>query len=72
MKFKLSIRMGKKGDLSDFEHGMFVGARESGTENGAKNRKYPVSSSCVDEKALLMSEVRGEWAEWLEMIERQQ
>ncbi len=42
------------------------------TENGPKDRKYPVSSSCVDEKALLMSEVRGEWADWLEMIERQQ
>ncbi len=25
---------------------------------------------CVDENALLMSEVRGEWADW--MIERQQ
>ncbi len=29
------------------------------TENGPKKRKYPVSGS-VDEKALLMSEVRGE------------
>ncbi len=35
-------------------------------------RKYPVSGSCVDENDLLMSEVRGEWADWLEMIERQQ
>ncbi len=34
--------------------------------------KYPVSSSCVDENALLMREVRGEWADWLAMIERQQ
>ncbi len=42
------------------------------TENGQKKRKYPVSDSCVDENALLMSEVRGEWADWLEMIERQQ
>ena len=25
-----SIRMGKKGDLSDFEHGMVVGARPAG------------------------------------------
>ncbi len=32
------------------------------TENGPKKRKYPVSGSCVDENALLMSEVRGEWA----------
>ncbi len=84
--------MGKKGDLSDFERGMFVGARRAGLsysktadllgfshttisrvyENGPKKRKYPVSGSCVDENALLMSEVRGEWADWLEMIERQQ
>ncbi len=26
LKFKPSIRMGKKGDLSDFERGMVVGA----------------------------------------------
>ncbi len=31
------------------------------TENGPKKRKYPVSGSCVEENALLMSEVRGEW-----------
>ncbi len=68
--------MGKKGDLSDFERGMVVGARRAGiywdfhtqpslgfTENGSKKRKYPVSGSCVDENALLMSEVRGEWAD---------
>ncbi len=42
------------------------------TENGTKKRKYPVSGSCVDENALLISDVRGEWADWLEMIERQQ
>ncbi len=42
------------------------------TENGPKKRKYPVSGSCVDENALLMSEVRGDWVDWLEMIERQQ
>ncbi len=42
------------------------------TENGPKKRKYPVCGSCMDENALLMSEVRGEWADWLEMIERQQ
>ncbi len=33
------------------------------TENGLKKKKYPVSGSCVDENALLMSEVRGEWAD---------
>ncbi len=42
------------------------------TENGPKKIKYTVSGSSVDENALLMSEVRGEWADWLEMIERQQ
>ncbi len=42
------------------------------TENGQKKRKYPVSSSCGDENALLMSEVRGEGADLLEMIEIQQ
>ncbi len=31
-----------------------------------QRRKYPVSGSCVDEKACWMSEVRGEWADWLE------
>ncbi len=30
LKFKQSIRMGKKGDLSDFERGMVVGARRAG------------------------------------------
>ncbi len=29
-KFKPSIRMGKKGYLSDFERGIFVGARRAG------------------------------------------
>jgi len=38
----------------------------------SEKEKYPVGGSCVDENALLMSEVRGEWADWLEMIERQQ
>ncbi len=39
------------------------------TENGLKKRKYPVSKN---ENVLLMSEVRGEWTDWLEMIETQQ
>ncbi len=30
LKFKPSIRTGKKEDLSDFEHGMDVGARRAG------------------------------------------
>ncbi len=30
LRFKPSVRMGKKGDLSDFERGMVVGARRTG------------------------------------------
>ncbi len=41
------------------------------TENGPNKRNYPVSGSCVEENTLLMSEVRGELADWLEMIEKQ-
>ncbi len=92
--FKPSIRMEKKRDLSDFEHGMVVDARRAGlsiskkcwsteifTHNPNISKVYREWSekeeniqcgSCVDKKALLMSEVRGEWADWLEMIERQQ
>ncbi len=92
LEFKPSVRTGKKGDLSDSERGMVVGARRTGLSisqtadllgfshttisrvyrERSEKRKYPVSSSCVDENALLMSEVRGEWTDWLEMIERQQ
>ncbi len=53
LKFKPSIRMGKKWDLSDFKHGRVVGARRAGlmsldfccdiqmvgSEFGAKNMK---------------------------------
>ncbi len=41
--------------------GIFTQPSLGFTENGPKKRKYPVSGSCVDENALLMSEVRGEW-----------
>ncbi len=37
-----------------------------------KRENNPVSGICVDENALLMSEVTGEWADWLEMIEGKQ
>ncbi len=66
--------MGKKEDLSDFERGMVVGARRAGpsisktadllrfsrTIISRVYREYPVSGSCVDENALLMSEVNGQ------------
>jgi len=70
--------MGKKGDLSNFERGMVVGARWAGllsywdfhtqpflgfTKKGVKREKHPVCSSPVSENALLMQEVRGEWAD---------
>ncbi len=41
------------------------------TENDLEKRNYPESSSCVEENAL-MSEVRREWTDWLEMIENKQ
>lgn len=34
-------------------------------------RKYSASSSCVDENASFMWEMRGEWRDWLQMIKRQ-
>ncbi len=36
----------------------------------SEKEKYPVSGGCVDKNALVMREVRGKWADWLEMIER--
>jgi len=75
---KLNVRMGKKGDLSNFEHGMVVGARSNNllsywdfhtqpflrfTKNGVKREKHPVCGSPVGENALLMLEVRGERAD---------
>jgi len=58
--------MGKKVDLSDFKCCMVVGARRAGlsvsetddllgfTKNGLKKRKCAVSSSSVNQNALLM------------------
>ncbi len=65
---RAGLSISKNADLLGFPHTTISRV----TENGPKKRKYPVSSSCVDENALLMSEARGEWADWFEMIERQQ
>jgi hypothetical protein len=94
LKFKLSIRMGKKDDLSDFERCVVVGARRAGLSisemadplgfsratisrvyrewSEKEEIGYQVSGSSVGENALLMPEVRGEWQDWFELIERQQ
>ncbi len=82
--------MVKKGDLSDFERGMVVGARPSGLSisktadllgflhttisrvYGEWSEKEKISSErqLCGRKCLV--DVREEWADWLEMIERQQ
>lgn len=40
-------------------------------DNGQKNTKYPVSESSLGQK-LLMAEIRGEWPNLFELIERKQ
>ncbi len=62
LKFKPSIRTGKKGDLSDFKRGMVVGARRAGimsldfccdiqmvgSEFGVKNMKHGSILPCLN------------------------
>ncbi len=89
LKFKPSIRMGKKGDLSDFERGMVVGARRADLSISKTADLLPFSQTTISkvyrelsEKEKISSErqlcgrkcldVRGELADCLEMIERQQ
>lgn len=91
LKFKPSVRMRKKWDLCDFDHGMVVCTRQAGlgislliyqdfprhpslvfSDNGPKKRKYPVRSSSLSERVVLMLEIRGEWAEGLGQGRQQQ
>ncbi len=82
--------MGKKGELSDFERGMFVGVRRTGlsisktadllkfshTTISRVYREWSEKEKISSERQLCgrkrLVDVRGEWAHWLEMIERQQ
>ncbi len=56
LKFKPSVRMGKKGDLSDFERGMFVGARWVGLS----------ISKTADLQGFSRTTISRVYREWLE------
>lgn len=62
-------------DFSNFEHGMvevphkMLIYRDLHISRGSK-RNYPLSSSCVDINALMMSGVRVEWADWFATIKK--
>lgn len=56
LKFKPSIRMGKKCDLSDFEHGIAVGARLAGLSISEAADRLSYSHTTI-------SRVYREWSE---------
>lgn len=69
MKFKPVIRMGKRGDITDFEHDMFVGVGRAGLNmkllvywnfHTKTINSYPGSSSGVGENAELVWNVTGQ------------
>lgn len=72
--------MGKKGNVSDFEHGKIVGAETTDrqglpmqpsprfTQDGLKKRKDLRSASSLGENALLMGKGRGKWPDSFQQI----
>ncbi len=73
--------MGMKGDLSDFERGMVVGTKRAGlsiskTEYFHAQLSLGFTEKISSERQLCgrkcLVDVSGEWADWLEMIERHQ
>lgn len=67
--------LGKK-----YERGLVVGTSQAGLRSSetanlleinhllVQKRRHPVSSSCVNNIVPLMWEVRGEWADWFQMM----